>query len=64
MAIFGRLGLGAGLVLVAGLVLGLTVLAGSAADSSTSAALASLASGSQACEVTGECAESVGRPGR
>jgi hypothetical protein len=38
---------------VAALVLGLTVLAGSAANSSTSTALASLLSGSQACEVSG-----------
>jgi cell wall-associated NlpC family hydrolase len=38
---------------MAALVLGLTVLAGSAANSSTSAALASLLSWSQACEVSG-----------
>jgi cell wall-associated NlpC family hydrolase len=38
---------------VAFLVLGLTVLAGSAANSSTSAALAGLLSESQACEVSG-----------
>jgi cell wall-associated NlpC family hydrolase len=46
---FGRLSLGAGLALVGALVLGLTVLAGSAANSSTTEAL----SESQACEVSG-----------
>lgn len=53
MSNIGRVGLGAGMALGAASVMGLTVLAGYAANSSTSRAVATLASSSQACGVSG-----------